>query len=94
MEVLVCTGVARKTLCLPLKDVRPRVPSARTGGVGQMRNLNSVGDRCEPTGRRRDRANPKIPEGRTDANSQVLAGTGADAIFRLWPGLILAALHW
>lgn len=43
-----------------------------------MPNPDSVGDRCEPPGRRRDRQyESQIPEGRTDAKSQVLAGTSA-----------------
>lgn len=54
--------------------------------------LNSVGDRCELPGR--DGANPRIPEGGTDANSRVLGETGADAIFCLRPWLSLAALLW
>lgn len=35
-------------------------PSARSHR-GQMRNLDSVGDRCKPPGSRRDGANPRSP---------------------------------
>lgn len=83
----------KKALLLsPLR--RASSPTLARSQRGQMRNLDSVGDRCKPPGRRRDGANPRIPEGGTDANSRVLAGTGADAIFRLRPGPSLAALRW
>lgn len=47
----------------PLVDECSRVPE------GTDAKLNSVEDRCELPGRGRDGANPRIPEGGTDANS-------------------------